>query len=134
MPGGKSPNRYSQEFKEQAVRRVIDNSLTVVQVARELDVNESTLGCWVTDYRKKASGEPLPAGTGEKKEGAWEQEYHLSSSCSSVYRTFFDCMTGAAARGPDPGGAVPMMASCRTARTSGSPAARKTPATTGNRA
>jgi transposase len=61
MQGGKTPKRYSQEFKEQAVRRVIDNSLTVVQVARELDVNETTLGCWVTAYRKKASGEPLPA-------------------------------------------------------------------------
>jgi transposase-like protein len=67
MPGGKSPNRYSQEFKEQAVRRVIDNTLTVVQVARELDVNETTLGCWVTAYRKKASGEPLPAGMPESE-------------------------------------------------------------------
>jgi transposase-like protein len=67
MPGGKSPKRYSQEFKEQAVRRVIDNSLAVVQVARELDVNETTLGCWVTDYRKKTSGEPLPAGMPESE-------------------------------------------------------------------
>ena len=65
MPGGKTPKRYSQEFKEQAVRRVIDNSLTAGQVARELDVNETTLGCWVTAYRKKASGEPLPAGMPE---------------------------------------------------------------------
>src|ERR1700677_3359681 len=60
MQGGKSPNRYSQEFKEQAVRRVIDNSLTVVQVARELDVNETTLGCWVTAYRRKMKEQPLP--------------------------------------------------------------------------
>jgi transposase-like protein len=29
-------------------------------VARELDVNETTLGCWVTSYRKKMAGEPLP--------------------------------------------------------------------------
>ena len=61
MPGGNTPKRYSQEFKEQAVRRVIDNSLTAGQVARELDVNETTLGCWVSAYRKKASGNPLPA-------------------------------------------------------------------------
>jgi transposase len=60
MSGGKSAKRYSPEFREQAARRVIENSLTVVQVARELGVNESTLGYWVADYRAKASGNPIP--------------------------------------------------------------------------
>ena len=67
MSGGKTPKRYSPEFKEQAVRKVIENSLPVAQVARELDVNETTLGCWVTAYRKKASGNPLPAGMPESE-------------------------------------------------------------------
>ena len=67
MPGGKSPKSYSQEFKDQAVRRVIDNSLTVGQVARELDVNATTLGCWVTAYRKKMAGQPIPAGMPESE-------------------------------------------------------------------
>ena len=59
MPGrGK---RYAPEFKEQAAKRVVDNSLPIAQVARELGVNDTTLGFWVKDYRKKIAGQPLPA-------------------------------------------------------------------------
>ena len=39
---------------------MVDNSLPIAQVARELDVNDTTLGFWVKDYRKKLSGQPLP--------------------------------------------------------------------------
>jgi len=55
---------YTLEFKEQAVKMVVESSpsRTVASVARELDVNETTLGCWVTAYRKKMAGQPLPAG------------------------------------------------------------------------
>jgi transposase-like protein len=52
--------RYSPEFKEEAARKVVDNSLPIAQVARELDVNDTTLGFWVKDYRKKLAGQPLP--------------------------------------------------------------------------
>ena len=58
MPGrGK---RYTPEFKEQAARKVVDNSLPIAQVAREIGVNDTTLGFWVKDYRKKLAGQPLP--------------------------------------------------------------------------
>ena len=58
MPGrGK---RYTPEFKEQAARKVVDNSLPIAQVARELGINGTTLGFWVKDYRKKLAGQPLP--------------------------------------------------------------------------
>jgi len=53
--------RYAPEFKEQAAKRVVDNSLPIAQVARELGVNDTTLGFWVKDYRKKIAGQPLPA-------------------------------------------------------------------------
>ena len=59
MPG--KGNRYSPEFKEQAARKVVDNSLPIIKVARELGINESTLGFWVKAYRKKLSTQPLPA-------------------------------------------------------------------------
>ena len=58
MPG--KPKRYSPEFKEQAARKVVDNSLPIAQVARELGVNDTTLGFWVKAYRKKASAMPIP--------------------------------------------------------------------------
>ena len=60
MPG--KANRYSPEFKEQAARKVVDNSLPIVKVARELGINESTLGFWVKDYRNKIARQPLPPG------------------------------------------------------------------------
>jgi transposase len=44
---------------------VIDNSLPIAQVARELGVNDTTLGFWVKAYRKKIAGDPLPAGMPE---------------------------------------------------------------------
>jgi transposase-like protein len=53
--------RYTSEFKEQAARKVVDNSLPIAQVARELGVNDTTLGFWVKDYRRKHSADPLPA-------------------------------------------------------------------------
>lgn len=59
MPG--KGKRYTPEFKEQAARKVVDNSLPIAQVARELGVNDTTLGFWVKDYRKKLSSQPLPA-------------------------------------------------------------------------
>ena len=58
MPG--KGKRYTAEFKEQAARKVVDNSLPIAQVARELSVNDTTLGFWVKAYRKKLAKEPLP--------------------------------------------------------------------------
>ena len=57
------PKRYSPEFKEQAARKVVDGPLPIAQVARELGINDTTLGFWVKAYRKKLSGQPIPEGT-----------------------------------------------------------------------
>jgi transposase len=59
VPKGKN---YTPEFKEQAVKRVVDNSLPIARVARELGVNDTTLGFWVKAYRKEHAADPLPAG------------------------------------------------------------------------
>jgi transposase len=53
--------RYTPEFKEQAARKVVDNSLPIAQVARELGINDTTLGFWVKDYRAKHAADPLLA-------------------------------------------------------------------------
>jgi transposase len=58
LPG--RPRHFTPEFKEQAVRRVIENSEPVVKVARELDMSDKTLGGWVTDYRRNNVGKPIP--------------------------------------------------------------------------
>jgi transposase-like protein len=55
---------YTPEFKEQAARRVVESTppKTITEVARELGVNDTTLGFWVKAYRKKVAGQPLPPG------------------------------------------------------------------------
>jgi len=47
------PRRYSPEFKDEAARMVVESSRPIVQVARELGVNESSLGYWVKEFREK---------------------------------------------------------------------------------
>lgn len=61
MPG--KARNYTPEFKEQAVRKVVDSSppRTISSVARELSINDTTLGFWVKAYRKELAGRPLPS-------------------------------------------------------------------------
>jgi transposase-like protein len=53
--------RYSPEFKDEAVRLVIDSGRPIAQIARELRISDGTLGNWVTKYRDAhpVSEEPL---------------------------------------------------------------------------
>jgi transposase len=44
---------YSPEFREEAAKMVVESSRPIVQVARELKVNEATLGGWVKRYRDR---------------------------------------------------------------------------------
>jgi transposase len=61
------PNRsFSPEFKDEAVKLVIETSRPVAIVAKELGINESTLGNWVSDYRRDHSGEEPPPTAAER--------------------------------------------------------------------
>jgi len=48
---------FSPEFREDAVRLVIDSSRPIASVARELGIGEGTLGNWVNVYRRDHVGE-----------------------------------------------------------------------------
>ncbi|MDT3444961.1 MULTISPECIES: transposase [unclassified Pseudofrankia] len=63
---GKSKN-FTPEFKEQAVKMVVDSSppRPIAQVARELGINETTLGFWAKAYRAKRATDPPPSGIPE---------------------------------------------------------------------
>ena len=41
---------FSPEFREDAVKLVIDSSRPIAQVARELGIGEATLGNWVNKW------------------------------------------------------------------------------------
>lgn len=51
--------KFSPEFRDEAVRLVVDGSRPIAQVARELGINEGTLGNWINKYRTEhADDEP----------------------------------------------------------------------------
>ena len=41
--------KFTPEFREEAARMVVETSRPIVEVARELGVNETSLGNWVRD-------------------------------------------------------------------------------------
>ncbi|MDQ3028654.1 MAG: transposase [Actinomycetota bacterium] len=47
----RSRRKFSEEFKRDAAALVVDTGRPVAQVARELDVYESSLGRWVAQLR-----------------------------------------------------------------------------------
>jgi transposase len=59
--GGRRPRRrFTEEFKQQAVRLVLDEGKSVTSVARELDLVASALGDWV----KRAQADRSQGRTG----------------------------------------------------------------------
>ena len=58
--------KFSPEFRDEAVRLVIESSRPIAQVARELGINEGTLGNWVNQYRKDHEDEEPPLTVSER--------------------------------------------------------------------
>ena len=67
--GGKRPRRqFSEEFRAQAVRLVLDEGKTVGAVARELDLTPSALRLWVDHARADRTGGKTGLTTAEREE------------------------------------------------------------------
>jgi transposase len=62
----RSRRSFSPEYKEEAVKMVIETSRPVAQVARELGINEGTLANWVNAYRREHVGEEPPLSVSER--------------------------------------------------------------------
>lgn len=57
---------FTPEFKDEAVKMVIESNRPVAAVAREIHVNEGTLGNWVNKYRSDHVGDEPPLSIGER--------------------------------------------------------------------
>jgi transposase len=58
--------KFSPEFKGEAVRMVIESSRAIAEVAREIQVNEGTLGNWVNKYRVEHADEEPPLSVSDR--------------------------------------------------------------------
>ena len=58
--------KFSPEFKDEAVKMVIESSRAIAEVAREIQVNEGTLGNWVNKYRVEHAGEEPPLSVSDR--------------------------------------------------------------------
>ena len=45
--------KFTREYRDEAVQMVVESSRPIAEVARDLGINESTLGNWVTKYRNE---------------------------------------------------------------------------------
>ncbi|MGW4412519.1 transposase [Nonomuraea sp. NPDC004702] len=61
--------RFGQEFKDEAVRMVLDGPRPISHVAKELGIHDTTLGNWVNAFRRTRGDDvALARDVGEKSE------------------------------------------------------------------
>jgi transposase len=70
--------KYDREFREGAVRIVEETGKPIAQVARDLGVNEGTLGNWVTRAREAREGR------GELSKDDYEELKRLRSEVAEL--------------------------------------------------
>ena len=58
--------KFSPEFKDEAVKMVIESSRAIAEVAREIQVNEGTLGNWVHKYRVEHADDEPPLSVSDR--------------------------------------------------------------------
>lgn len=60
--------KYDEDFKQGAVRLVIETGKPIAQVARDLGINDGTLGNWCAKARVERDGEDAPLSESERAE------------------------------------------------------------------
>ena len=65
--------KFSPQFKAEAVQFVIETGRPIAEIARELEINEGTLGNWVNEW-KQSTPEPEKALTPVERARVAEME------------------------------------------------------------
>ena len=60
--------KFDEDFKAGAVRLVLETGRPIAQIARELGINDGTLGSWVTAARRQRDGDNGPLSEDERAE------------------------------------------------------------------
>jgi transposase len=60
--------KFDEDFRQGAVRIVRETGKPIAQVARELGINEGTLGNWCAKERRQHSGDGSPLSEDERAE------------------------------------------------------------------
>jgi transposase-like protein len=68
-----SRRKFSPQFKAEAVQFVIETGRPIAEIARELEINEGTLGNWVNEW-KRSNPEPEKALTPVERARVAEME------------------------------------------------------------
>jgi len=58
--------KFTAEFKDEAVKMVLDGSRAIAEVAREIHINEGALGNWVNKYRVAHADEEPPLSISDR--------------------------------------------------------------------
>ena len=60
-------SRFPEEFRREAVRLVVTTGRPILQVVRELDIPEKTLGNWVRAERARQARDAAPGALSESE-------------------------------------------------------------------
>ena len=58
--------KFSAEYRDEAVKMVIESGRPIAQVARDLGIVEGTLGNWVAAYRREHAGQEPALSVSER--------------------------------------------------------------------
>ncbi|GAA1790260.1 hypothetical protein GCM10009682_10380 [Luedemannella flava] len=62
----RAKKNFTSAYRDEAVKMVIETSRPIAQVARELGINEGTLGNWVNTYRRQHPVDEAPLTLSER--------------------------------------------------------------------
>lgn len=65
---GSTRRRFTDEYKQHAVRLALDSSDTIAEIARNIGVHEMTLGKWVKKARDEGEESARPLDDDERAE------------------------------------------------------------------